>query len=181
MEQQFEIWKEVIGFEGYKVSNLGRVMVMDRVKYINNIPRKMKNRIMSVQTHHSGYCNITLVNNNLKKTFTIHRLVALTFIDNPNNLKTVNHINGDKKDNRITNLEWMSQLENNKHARLTGLKDNHYGENNPKSILNKDQVLEIREFYSKNKQTKKKDLAKKYNISLSCLVHIINKTSWKDI
>jgi hypothetical protein len=96
-----EVWKEIKGFEGlYSVSNYGRVK-NERTSYVlKNVP------------HHTGY----LVVNLRGKVCQVHRLVAEAFIPNVNNLETVNHINKDKKDNRVSNLEWMSNADNITHG-----------------------------------------------------------------
>jgi len=68
-----------------------------------------------------GYNSVLLYHNNIKKNVLVHRLVAMTFLDNPLNKRCVNHINGNKTDNRIENLEWATHSENSKHAFNTGL------------------------------------------------------------
>ena len=121
-----EIWKSVIGYEGfYEVSNQGRVRSVDRVvmQVINGVQTKClyKGRILKFTNDNSGYPMVTLSALGKIKTFRIHRLVADVFIENPESKKTVNHINAIKTDNRIENLEWATQLENNQHAINTGL------------------------------------------------------------
>lgn len=105
-----EIWKPVIGYEGiYEVSNMGRVKSLPRRKVLTelilkpNIKKKVK----------TSYYNIGLSRNNHKKKFYIHRLVAQAFLgDSP---LSVNHVNGDGLDNRIENLEYVSNRENTNH------------------------------------------------------------------
>lgn len=88
-----EVWKEVIGTNGeYKVSNLGNV---------KSFRSKRHERILKCQINTSGYLKTEIYINGYWKTVRIHRLIALYFIDNPNNYKVVNHINGVKTDNRI--------------------------------------------------------------------------------
>jgi|LakMenE18May11ns_1017448.scaffolds.fasta_scaffold9683875_2 hypothetical protein len=121
-----EIWKSVIGYEGfYEVSNQGRVRSVDRfvMQVINGVQTKClyKGRILKFTNDNSGYPMVTLSALGKIKTFRIHRLVADVFIENPESKKTVNHINAIKTDNRIENLEWATQLENNVHANYNGL------------------------------------------------------------
>ena len=101
-----EIWKELEGFSKYKISNSGKVWSK---KY--NIEMSLKNKV-------SGYIRIQLFNNNrAPESHYIHRLVALTFIPNPENKKTVNHKNHNITDNRVENLEWATMVEQNNHKR----------------------------------------------------------------
>lgn len=110
-----EIWKDIEGFEGlYQVSNLGRVKSM-------NYNRTGKEKILKKSVTH-GYERVVLYKDKKQYNKNVHRLVAGSFIDNPNNLESVNHINGIKTDNRAENLEWVTCKENNIHAVETGLR-----------------------------------------------------------
>lgn len=80
-----------------------------------------------------GYLRVTLYDNNVRKTFLVHRLIALAFLPNPENKKSLNHINGNGLDNRLENLEWCTQKENVIHAYKTGLKKPASGANSPRS------------------------------------------------
>lgn len=115
-----EIWKDIKGYEGlYQVSNLGRVKSLDKI--IVTIDRKnrcQKEKILKLQISKYGYNVITLWNNNISKQFKVHRLVAIAFIPNPNNLPQINHIDEDKLNNKIDNLEWCTALENNHHSNI---------------------------------------------------------------
>ena len=106
-----EKFKQIEGFENYQVSNLGNIKSI----------AQGKEKIMSCGTSSKGYAQISLTSNGVRKTFKAHRLVALAFITNPNNYTEVNHINGNKKDNRVENLEWCTRKENMQHATTTGL------------------------------------------------------------
>jgi len=103
-----EEWREIKDFENYSVSDFGNIK--------NNITNKvLKNTLKG------GYYNITLTNNKNKKPFKVHRLVALAFIDNPENKPDVNHKDKNKQNNNLTNIEWMTRKENNIH-RCEGVK-----------------------------------------------------------
>lgn len=110
-----EIWKDIEGYEGlYQVSNLGRVKSFKRKGC-------RQDRILKCGISPRGYHQVTL-SNGIQEATQVHRLIALHFIPNPENKRTVNHINGIKTDNRIENLEWCTYQENNLHAYKTGLK-----------------------------------------------------------
>ena len=110
-----EEWKDIPGYEGkYQVSNLGRVKNLIR----NNILKPISKR--------NGYLSVSLVNNKKIKQFLVHRLVAITFLPNPNNYSIINHKDYDKTNNTIVNLEWCTQKHNVQHSidhlKLTGVK-----------------------------------------------------------
>lgn len=105
-----EIWKDVVGYEGlYQASNLGSI-------------RNCKGRIRSAFDDGHGYLSLSLYKNGHGQNLKVHRIIASAFIDNPELKATVNHIDGDKKNNNVNNLEWASYSENHKHAYRIGLK-----------------------------------------------------------
>jgi hypothetical protein len=183
-----DVWKDVIGYEGlYQVSNLGNVRSLDREIAPNNrVPYWRKGKICKQSKSNLGYMTVGFTVNNVKVSKYVHRLVAEAFIDNINDYPQVNHIDCDKTNNRVDNLEWCTNSQNHTHASKNGLNKLHLhrvaysGEKNGRSLLTKEQVLEIKQKYIPYKYSAKK-LAKEYNVSESCITHILNNTSWKEI
>lgn len=110
-----EIWKDIEGYEGiYQISNIGNVKSLS-----NKFARK--ERILKQKLDRNGYKSISLCKNSISKYFLIHRLVAIHFIFRENISLHVNHKDGIKTNNNVTNLEWVTRSENQKHAYRMGL------------------------------------------------------------
>ena len=105
-----ETWKTVAGHPNYEVSTRGRVK------------KKATGKILSATNDSHGYPAVTIIDDDGQHTKNVHRLVAETFIPNPENKRTVNHKDGNKRNNHISNLEWNTMSENIAHAYETGLK-----------------------------------------------------------
>lgn len=113
-----EIWADIKGYEGwYQVSTWGRVRSVDRqIDDVSNRKRIAKGQILAQEENPKGYLRVHLSKTNCKlKHFRVHRIVAETFIDNPYNLPEVNHIDGNKQNNSVSNLEWCTGKENRNH------------------------------------------------------------------
>lgn len=164
-----EIWKDVVGYEGrYKVSNQGRLMSI-----INNP------LIISLCLNYKGYECAVIRKNNVAKTIRVHRLIAEAFISNPLNLPQVNHLDGNKANNSLDNLEWSDNSGNQKHGYKLGLKSST-GEKNGNCKLNTEKVKKIREMYD-TKQYKQADLAKMFNCTEGNISAIVIRRNWKFI
>lgn len=113
-----EVWKDIEGYEGYQVSNLGNARSLDRmVGGPFGSKRFAKGRILKLHCQKTGYLTIDLCNEGKKPIKRpIHRLVAEAFIPNPNNLPMINHRNEVKTDNRVENLEWCDAKYNNNYG-----------------------------------------------------------------
>lgn len=161
--------KDIKDYEGlYFLDELGNVF---------SYPKKTRKHIRQIYPNiqKGGYALIDLCKNGKVKKHLLHRLMALTFLENPKNKQQVNHINGIKIDNRLVNLEWCTRSENQKHSIITGLRTAK-GEKNSQSKLTETDVLNIR-----NSKERGYILSKKYNISHPTISDIRNRRSWKHI
>lgn len=115
-----ETWKYIDGYSGYLVSSEGRVMSLHKV---DSIGRERDGVILKPRFQKNGYAFVSLCDKGEVNQERIHLLVAKAFVPNPWSYKEVNHIDGDKANNRAENLEWCTRSENNKHAVSFGLRD----------------------------------------------------------
>lgn len=132
-----EIWKDIPSYEGYyQVSNLGNFRSLPRViRYKGSGLRNYPAKNLLTETTKDNYQRIVLMKEGVKKRFQAHRLVALVFLPNPKNKPCINHIDGNKSNNCVDNLEWCTHSENTTHAIKTGLLDvSKHHPSNAKSI-----------------------------------------------
>lgn len=117
-----EVWRPVEGFEcEYEVSNLGRVRTLNFFRVTKEGKQyPVKSRLLK-QYEHNGYLHVNLPKNGRYKRFRVHRLVAAAFLPNTYNKPAVNHIDGNKQNNDVNNLEWCTLSENTRHAFAHGL------------------------------------------------------------
>lgn len=120
-----EVWKDIKGYEGlYQISNLGNIKSLNKVQklYINNAKSGIrKGKQLKLILFNNGYYFVNLSKNGKIHSYAVHRLVAKTFISNPNNLPIINHIDGNKLNNNINNLEWCTYSHNIQEAFRLGL------------------------------------------------------------
>lgn len=118
MESVAEIWKDIIGFEGlYQISNYGNVKSCKRYVNAKFGKRVVNEKLLSLGKDKDGYFMAILCQDGIKKTVKIHRLVANAFIDKIDGKDIVNHIDSNKSNNNLSNLEWVSSLENSCHSK----------------------------------------------------------------
>lgn len=161
-------WRDIPGYEGlYQVSNDGQVM------------SSRYNRLIG-WFYNNGYRRTTLSKHNVVKHYRVHNLVMLAFVGSPPDGMCVNHKNGDKEDNRLENLEYVTFSENTQHM-LTTLKSHNpkHGESHPCAKLTEGDVREIRklrkEGYSYNR------LAKHFKVSVGSIRQVTDGRSWKHV
>jgi hypothetical protein len=145
-----EIWRSVVGFDGfyegtYEISSLGRVRSIDRVLASGNFA---KGRIRTQLLDIGGYPVVGLYKDGKGNQRKVHRLVALAFIPNPDNKPVVNHRDGNKQNNSVENLEWVTNRENTNHAYQNGLIKAAKGEKNSQAKLTVELVSKAKELYA---------------------------------
>ena len=111
-----DLWRDIPNFEGlYQASANGEIRSLDHIRKNGTNEYKQNGKILKFNKNPNGYLQVRLSKNGVAKTYRVNRLIALTFIENPLNKETVNHINGNKLDNRVENLEWATHKEQTKH------------------------------------------------------------------
>lgn len=177
-----EVFKPIKGYEGsYEISNLGRVKSLSRmVKGKGGGLRRVPERIMSVRTGGREYLHATLCLNSKYKTRTVHGLVAEAFLDADPSRPQVNHINGDKFDNRVENLEWVTQSENMLHSYKMGLHKRKVGSEVPGAKLTEREVGIIRKLHN-TKKLFHREIGEAFGVSKSTIKGIINNKYWNHV
>jgi hypothetical protein len=161
------IWKDIIGYDGlYRISDTGKVhSIRSNIMLKGNVDRY-------------GYLHYVLYNIFGKKHHTAHRLVAIHFIENPIKLPEVNHKDGNKLNNSISNLEWITGLGNREHL-FSVLGKSFKGENNPSAKLNAFTVGKIKKDITAG--ISQHSIANKYSISRSTISMIAIGKIWSHI
>lgn len=164
-------WKPVVGFEGlYEVSDRGSI-------------RNARNgKLLKLQNSGNGYFKVGLCRSGQVHRHWVHRLVAMVFVPNPHNLNVVDHLDGNKQNNRADNLEWVTSKENSVRAYLSGLipeLPTFYGEKHPNHVLTESQVFDIRTMYGSG-TCSQRFLAKRFGVSQTTIKMIVNNRAWKE-
>lgn len=163
-----EIFVPIQGFEGYyEISNLGRVRTVDRtITFSDGRKRAYKSKFIKF-SNPLGYLVAPLVKHQKQKFVSVHRLIAIHFIPNPHNKPFINHIDGNKQNNSISNLEWCTHAENTTHAVENSLY--RKGENHGNAKISNEAAEEIR-----NSKESGVFLAEKFKILTSTVSMIRN-------
>ena len=164
-----DVFRPII-LNGYKTK-----YIIDRLGNVYN--KKSEKRLKNILTS-GGYYRVQISIKSKSISLSVHRLVALAFIPNPENKPDVNHKDGDKSHNYVENLEWATKSENVKHAFAHGLNSNA-GEMNPKSKLTEKDVIKI--WNDIRKGMNFTTIGNKYSVSKATISHIYNGDTWKDL
>lgn len=163
-----ESWKDIKGYEGkYQVSNHGNVKNIQKNRYLTPSPEK------------KGYLRVNLWKDGGYKTKKVHRLVCEAFLENINNKPQVNHIDGIKSNNRLTNLEWVTNLENSKHKVKLNLTHKPRGIKNGRCTITEDIAKSILSDIKNDINTY--EITIKYNVSKNIVTNIKYKKAWKHL
>lgn len=177
-----EEWMKIPNYPLYEASNMGNIKTF-------NWKNKGLERIMKPALDKSGYLRTMLMNEDGKfNTVKVHRIIAQTFLNNPENKPQINHKNCIKTDNRVLNLEWCTASENQIHA-YKEKRRNISGENNPATNLTDKQVIEIRSKYTYNRRggkgidgvITKSILSKEYGVAIWVIKQIVRGKTWKHL
>lgn len=173
-------FKEIPTHPDFFVSDTGIVRANETITIRSNGHSLRKSpRVIKTSLTKTGYVFVRLSRNGIDLPQRVHRLVAITFISNPNNYTEVNHINGVKTDNRVVNLEWCSRSHNIKHAFSTGLRS-HSGEKNNRAKVTESDVIDIR--LRANNGESISDINSRYKmINRSSIKNIILKKTWCNV
>jgi hypothetical protein len=167
MKDSGEVWKTLVFNDGYEVSNKGNLRSLDRM--ITNsigVSRCYKGLPIKYKPDKNGYFIYKFLVDGKYKHYKIHRLIAELFIENPDNLPQINHKDGDKTNNNIGNLEWITNKYNLKHARLSGLNKGRKG----KKIIQLDLSGNLVKIWDSHKEA-----SEKLGIDLTRLWKCLNK------
>lgn len=176
MNTENEIWVDVPEFVGlYQMTSTGRFRSVPQ--HNGKCGRKMGQEIKT-RIGRAGYVFVALrKSGHRQNNYLVHRLLAAVFIPNPENKPCINHINSQRDDNRIENLEWCTYSENNAHAHRVGGQRAYYGESHSQSKLTAAQAEEIRAKFKPRIYTYPM-LSKEYGISIGALQAIISNKTW---
>lgn len=179
-----EKWRSVIGFDGlYEVSDLGNIRSSARLSVRTDIgPKTIDAKVLKPNKHRDGYLKVVLCVNKKRFNFLVHRLVAISWIENPGNLPQVNHKDGNKLNNAVSNLEWNTCKENIAHAIINNLRADVNGEKNARAILKECDILPI---LTEARRCPIKDNLKviglKYGVSWMTIYDILTGRKWSTI
>ena len=151
-------------FEDYIIYKDGRILSL------------LTGKMISKRINTKGYYAVNLCINGQCKTYALHRLVAISFLDNPRNLPQVNHKDGNKLNNKLENLEWVTAKENVVHAIKTGLVNTARGKRTKNGRFEKEDIDKIRDLHCKGLSFQK--IANRYNVSKSAIQFIVERKTY---
>lgn len=177
-----EEWKAIREFEGfYEVSNRGRVRSKARIVHHRRTHfRKVRERILSEGLNAAGYPQVDLCRGGEERPRPIHSLVAEAFLGRRPQGHEVNHLDGNKANNRVENLAYVTPSENVRHAVRNGLRKSPRGEDHSQAKLSAAAVKRIRLDYQRGGVTQM-EIARRYAVSDKTISAIVTRRSWKHI
>lgn len=178
------MWKDIMGYEGlYKIHEDGTIVAYARewnCGHGNGSLRRDGEKVISPHKNHDGYLMVNLRKDGKVKMVSVHRLIACNFIPNPTNLPQVNHIDGVKTNNSITNLEWCSSRDNLIHAIKTGLFVHKRGQENKCRTITDDKAREVLNAYLAEPNAT--EIGRRFNLSRYLVMSIVHRSgSYKEI
>ncbi len=168
---------EFIGLPEHEIYEDGTIRSIDRIINTKSGNRVLKGKQLSTKVSGNGYPHVTFNYNQNYKGFSLHRLLALSFIDNPNNLPAVNHKDGDKLNYSLNNLEWCTHVKNIRHAYINGLTPIRKGLDSKSTKLSLEIIDKILDLV-KNTEVSYKEIGKIYNVSSSCVGDLVKGKTW---
>jgi hypothetical protein len=171
-----EEWRDIPNFEGYQVSSFGKVRGVDRLRKSKVGMRLTRGQEMKQSLNKKSYPEVRLRKNGCH-TRLVHKLVASAFMTKPERCTQINHLNGIKTDNRLENLQWVTNSENQIHAYKLGLQPSKAGEGNGRAILTDEKVTVLKKLYNSGKSAR--EVSKTMKINLSTVRQIISGRIWK--
>lgn len=166
-----EIWQDIYGYDGlYQISTYGRIKSFKRKKTI----------ILRPTVTPEGYLRVGLKKNSTSKSYYVHILVGEAFIPNPEGKPEINHEDGCKFNNHVSNLKWVTGLENKRHSVKLGL--HRAGSNFRDAKLSEEEVRYIRSVYKpRDKEFGATALAKKFNMRADSILKVIHRKTYKNV
>ena len=158
-----EVWVNIAEYgDKYQICNIGEKV------------RNKKGKILYTQIHSNKYYMVQLCQKGKMKLHTIHRLKAIAFVPNPNNLDCVNHIDGIRTNNDVSNYEWVTKKENIKHGYLRSISENR--KHNLNQRFMKDDIIEIRDMFKNG--IRRATISKIYSVNATTIDDIVKRYTW---
>lgn len=181
MESVHEEWRPIPGFEGfYEASSLGRVRSLPRLVHYpsRNRTHRLKGKVLRLVTRTDDYFVVTLSMQGVARNFNVHHLVACAFYGDKSPDFVVNHIDGDRQNNRVENLEWVTWADNSTFSVLQRKRRRELPPRSRSGPLTEEDVLEIRRL---SKMFRHRTLAEHYGVHYNTITHIVHGRTWRHL
>lgn len=176
-----DTWRDVAGYEGlYKVNSSGIIVAYERVRFSGGVFRRYKEKILNQCVNSAGYKVVDLTKNGITSTKSMHRILATAFKPVPDMDKMViNHIDFNRQNNDLDNLEWCTQKYNVNHTKQNGRLNTARGEKQGRSKFNDSDVPNIVRLY--NSGMKQIEIAKMYGVHKSTISEIVTRKTYAHV